>query len=258
MHHSKRKKATLYKEKRGERGAGKSQRRTKQRRLRKKSLALCKGRCVVSGYNNAIELQAAHIVPRSIGLQFNFKYVDHHRNIIPLNSGLHLLFDKFQWTFDIFSFIDNPSDSDKYFYTRILPISPALKMKCSLKSVARKQIKIHKRYFAALYLHYMVFMYYNFTERSCRRDVAYYFQLFSDNDFFHKLVEASSVAQLREVCASQRKETDYTHIVGHRNRGEIIEYLTCWSYYPYDRWSWEQEESIGGETLDNYKKWNLM
>jgi hypothetical protein len=238
--------------------------RRKQWRLRKTSLKLANNKCIVSGYTNPCELQAAHIVPRAVGLKFNFRYVDSPRNVISLNSGLHLLFDKFQWTFDVFRFIDTDKEDDDYVTMTILPASPAHIGVSSLNGLRKKRVRIHRRYFPMLYLHYQVFLFYNFTDRENMSDIdfaSYYFQAFSVKNFFKSMLEARSVKDCKKICMDYREKENlqYSVIAGHRTGPDgKIQFLTAWDYYPYDSWTWEAEENIDGPALQAYKSWKIM
>lgn len=207
--------------------------------LRKRTLHRHKHRCMLSGFNNVHELETAHIVPQSITKALkNFD-----NNVFILNSGLHSLFDKFRWTFDLFEFIDKPVIDEHHFYCRIMSVDNP--EKSSLQHVSALEHQIPIIYLPYLYLHYCIYLKVNYTVNA---DVVELYQQYMDSSLYKELLTVKTVTQAQNLLKSQRN-LQYDVIVNDQSNL----FHVAWSLYPRSTWTWEPKINIVGQGFDDYQ-----
>ena len=116
------------------------------------------GKCILTGWSNPLEYQAAHIVPRHVGYHLNFPRVNADENCILLTNTLHTIFDDMAWTFNMKKAEPDPEDNEQ-FTTEILVREDYDVSESILSLYASTDIKIPSVYIPSLYLHYSVFQY---------------------------------------------------------------------------------------------------
>lgn len=222
-------------------------------RTRLRQLLLRKHRkCVISGWSNPLEIQMAHIIPKAIGYSIEYSDTDTLTNCILLSNGLHALFDNFQWTLDIFSFLDLNVESDEYFKTTLLikkqpPISGS-----SISGCQNKIFKIPVQYYQSFYAHYYVYLQSNYTNR---KDTANMFRECIDSPLFQHLKTLDTVTTIKEYLLSKRKDDDHscTIILDHIVNNEDNIYKVLWHLWPLSYYTWEPRSNLSDSLHSQYE-----
>ena len=123
--------------------------------LKQKVLKIYQNKCAVSHFNVS-ECDLAHIVPRTVSL----KHQNNPSNCLLLSSSLHRLFDKFLWTFDVFSVQHTKNGWCKL----EIILSNAIRCKHTMiTNYKNNQIELPIATLPFLYCHYRVFFNMNYT-----------------------------------------------------------------------------------------------
>ena len=229
----------------------KSRLRTQLRR----SLLAKFSKCAVSGWNNPLEIQMAHIIPRKIGYHIGYEYTDSESNCVLLSNGLHALFDAFQWTVDIFSLLDLHVESETHFKTLLLMKSKPKPGCSSLSNYTDKLFIIPVQYYPSLYAHYYTYLNVNYLGKDPRAC----FDSCIKSTLFQELQKASLVgtSQIKEYLLEHREELrvlgqigDCTTIIGH-SIGNT--YNIMWHGWPHSYNTWVPHTYISESMATEYK-----
>jgi hypothetical protein len=166
---------------------------TKERQLRG-NLIRKYGKCILTGWSNPLEYQAAHIVPRHVGYSLNFPHVNSDENCILLTNTLHTIFDDMVWTFNM---KDAQPVDHEYFTTGIL-VRDSYKINESILSLyAGSTVSLPSAYIPSLYLHYRVFL------DQGTDDIKNLYQGHIKSRTYKKLIKASCADSLNIIKKSQ-------------------------------------------------------
>jgi hypothetical protein len=206
--------------------------------LRKRTLKNRGHRCILSGFVNVHELETAHIVPRSITR--TLRSLD--SNVFILSSGLHALFDKFRWTFDLFEFVDTIQPNDKYFQCHVITVDDP--SNSSLAEIINIKHTIPIDHLPYLFLHYCVYLKVNYTLDA---DIPTLYQKYMITPIYLNLLTIKSTLQAQKLIQSHRNMY-YDVIVAHKSNL----YLVAWSLHPKSAWTWEPANNIQGSGFTEY------
>lgn len=216
----------------------------KQRKLRKQ-LIQKHGRCTITGWTNPLEYQMAHIIPKKIGYHIGFKKTDSESNCMLLANGLHSMFDGFEWTIDIYSFLDLGIDNNDYFKAFLiiknLP-GPGLS---SISNYVNTLVNIPTKYYASVYAHYYTYFKYNYS--SC--DPALSFKNCIDNPLFKSLSLMTKTTEIKKYILGLRKGIKECFILLNDKNGS---YKALWNYWSYGHISWAKKEQLSESILEEY------
>ena len=176
---------------------------SKERHLRS-NLIKKYGQCILTGWSNPLEYQAAHIVPRHVGYALNYQRVNSDDNCMLLTNTLHTIFDDMVWTFNMKQAQPDPTDNT-CFTTGIL-VRPSYPVnKSILSSYVSGNFKIPSVYIPSMYLHYKVFL--DQEQGQGQEDIKYLYDLFIKSRTYKKLLkvktEPSCVDSLNIIKKSQ-------------------------------------------------------
>lgn len=204
------------------------------------------GKCIVTGWKNPLEYQMAHIIPRHIGMELDYCHTNNDNNCILLAHGLHALFDNFQWTFDVFSFMDRPSGNDSTFTARIISVCRG---QGCISGYLDKDIVLPVEYYPSFYAHYMTYMDYHHTTAV---DSLSSFKNHINTNTFRKLQQVSytrDIAALRKLIAQMRRKNTVLYIDRHTEE----RYRVIWLYWSMTNTTWEPAEHIPAYYLEIYQ-----
>jgi hypothetical protein len=239
---------------------------TKQRQLRRQVSKESDG-CLITGWNNPIECECAHIVPKSCGYIMNFKDVDTPNNCFILSNGMHAMFDNMEWTFDIYyllDLLDNSTDNNT-FRTKIISRGKSDRLprkniqkniqkniylrkgigtkRSLLNNYMNSEFEIPISKFPSFFLHYYVYHRYNYgLYNPDIKDI--YSAVWKDlHDTYMDLKKCTDISSLRSYLLKLRSKGPcypITCILKPLNGG----YLILWDYFSYDNMSIENVERI--------------
>lgn len=200
--------------------------------LRESVLKLSKHKCMVTNFNE-VECDVAHIVPRSVSgiLELdNSEFENNPHNCLLLSKSAHCLFDKFMWSVDVFSM--KVINLDMIMCDILL--NDELKKLKTVMSLAKKQICVHYKTFAYLYLHYHVFLIKNYLKptMSVINIMKYHLKVESH---FSKYLGMTSADEMEKYTKRQNTRK-YRVILSKRGYGE--EYLVLWDFKSMSHSSW--------------------
>lgn len=223
--------------------------RLQRRRLRAKLLKTHK-KCTISGWNNPLELQMAHIIPKKIGYHINYKHTDTEYNCVILSNSLHSLFDSFQWTIDIFSFLEHNVESDATFRTSLLIKNPPRLGQSSLSGCINRTFTIPIKYYPSFYAHYYVYLRMNYTTdvnpKQCFRDCV-------QSPLFKHLQTLTGTTAIKSYLLQLRARPEghdhhCTILTGHR----ADKYRVLWHLWAWEFSTWEPLEHLTGILYSQY------
>ena len=192
--------------------------------LKQKVLKIYQNRCVVSHFN-VYECDLAHIIPQAISSIHQYN----PNNCLLLSSSLHRTFDKFLWTFDVFSV----EESKKGWCKLDIILSNRIVHKRSMitgYSSCRVELPIGTLQF--LYCHYRVFFNMNYTSYNKDHTVKQMYDYYQKDTLF----KSPSLTNFK-------KETGkYIAIVDHSN--DFSKLLLVWEGASYADRTWHYKSNI--------------
>lgn len=212
--------------------------------------------CLITRFNEC-ECDACHIIPAYICEKYQLPFQYDRKNGLLLTKSLHVSFDHFLWTFDIYDIIFK----DNRYYCKIL-ISPGHK-NLTICNYRDQYICIPTELFPFLYVHYQVFVSVNYTLFKDTNKL--YYQILHNDRIFSYLYNYG--APMTEIAKNQfrnfliekkiismldKNEYDINAIIKHKVLSSDNKYLIWWNYYPYTKCTWEPIENISQIHLDAY------
>lgn len=208
-------------------------------------------KCIFSGWNNPLELQMAHIIPRKISYKIGFSDTDTESNCILMSSGLHSLFDTFQWTLDIFSFLDTPAVTCEDTFTSTMIINkPPLPGQSSLSDCINRIFQIPIKYFRSFYAHYYTYLRMQYTK--CV-DPEVCFKECIDSQIFKDLSYLSTTSEIYNYLIKLRNQ-DHNHectiLINYRY--DTDKYKIIWHLWGWNNFTWEPRYCISDPLYKQY------
>ena len=208
-------------------------------------------KCLFTGVNK-IECDAAHIVPVMVCEKCNLYYKYQKFNGLLLCKNLHITFDNFIWTFDVFDIKPVTNDKD------MILICPIIKtnnnyLKYTIHNHKDQYVKIPIKSLPYLYLHYQIFLEVNFKKLKPNISDLYQVYIKTDKTYQKLLKKPKSIWHIinnnkfDEISTILDKKYD-TH--------SIQSYLVLYRYQPFRNKRWiyieDEENNIHIENYDNY------
>lgn len=223
-----------------------------RKKLRTKLLKTQKT-CAVSGWNNPIELQMAHIIPKKIGYNIGFDWTDTEFNCILLSNNLHALFDNFEWTLDIFSFLDSDSESDIYFRSTMVMRHIPKPEKSSLSGCHNKVFNIPIKHYASFYAHYYVYLRMHYSTDT---NPEMCFRACIDTPIFKELQALTSAhastSAIRNYLLDQRAQQGQQGII---TTHTMDTYRVLWDLWSWNQSTWETRDNIPEHIYEQYENY---
>jgi hypothetical protein len=227
-----------------------------RRKLRSKLLKTQK-KCVISGWSNPLELQMAHIIPKMIGYKIGFNGTDTESNCILLSNNLHTLFDNFEWTVDIFSFMDINSECETHFKSTILIHKLPKPGQSSLSGCQDHIFIIPIRYYASFYAHYYTYLQNHYTSRPVDREDC--FRRCVGTPMFKALRELTTVSAIKTYILGLRNisatdDCTCTIVTAHQTENALIsKYRVLWNLWSWGYSTWGPRSSISDSLHNRYE-----
>lgn len=216
------------------------------------------GKCAITGWKNPLEIQMAHIIPKHIGYAMDYPDTDSTNNCMLLANGFHALFDGFEWTVDVFSFLDisvgSEVDAETTFKAFLLMKDPPKPGTSCIASHVDQLVKIPIRYFPSMFAHYYTYFKVNYCS-------------WKPQDAFHECVTSQAFKDLKQLKTTTEIQdhllslregvNECTAIIGHRHvpHSEDPEVRVLWNYWSYGYASWEPSEYICPQSLREYEEY---
>lgn len=225
----------------------------------RKSILIKQKKCAISKFSNAREIQVAHIIPKCIN---NAIWYDTNTelNCWLLGNGLHSTFDSFEWTVDIFSFLDFNVESDSFFKSFLVMKNKPKEGTSQLSIYTDTTFNIPIQYFPSLYAHYYTYLMKNF--RGEEPDSSWKYIV--ETDLFRNLCSMQTTSEIKSYLMDQRekhwkvnngayveqKRGNCTVVINQNREQDSINVV--WDYYKFLDNSWEPLSSVSKDLLDNY------
>lgn len=208
--------------------------------------------CLITGWNNPAECECAHIVPKCYGYNMDFTEVDEINNCCLLSNSLHALFDKMQWTLDIYYFLDKNVVNETTFQATI--ISKPNGSKSILNSYKNVIINVPIAKYASFMMHYYAYHRYHYT--SCK-DLGQIYRDIWDSGFYQELKTCETTSQLKKFLLRKRRPSvnkmyKVLCILGHKYNN----YKVLWDYYDYSHITSEPRENM--ERTKAYEEYEML
>jgi len=189
-------------------------------------------KCAISNVS-AEECQVAHIIPRHLEPSL----VAECNNCILLSNNLHNRFDKYDWTFDIYS-VNYNNICGNYVEIDIVTTNTIKKRKNSshIGGFLDKRIKVWKDSLPYIYVHYHIFIIRNFTVDS-RSNLELTQQFMSEIDY-NKLQKHDYL--YFNTYKKPKKRYHYNCLLDSSYNAEQLPiYLVLWDGYSFREATWE-------------------
>jgi hypothetical protein len=229
------------------------------------------GRCHITGWSNPVEYQCAHIIPKSIGYNIGYQAVNTIDNCILLANGLHSLFDDMEWTIDIYSFLDFGVQDQDWFQCKLLVYRIPKYGSSVLCDYVNRIVRLPIRYIPALYIHYLVYLQYNYsrdgkaTNPNSSTGLQYleklYKQALQRGIYQHLLKVVKQTSCIRQFFLERRcKKRQALIITDSRQRDRDIdrEYKVIWDYWSESYSSWETKSTLPNELVNEYHQYQAV
>jgi len=212
--------------------------------------------CLVTKFNEC-ECDACHIIPYAICDKNTYPFLFDRRNGLFLTKSLHALFDRFYWTFDIY---DIRMESNRYM-CRLL-VSPNQK-KLSINNYRGQYIPIPLECFPFLYVHYQIFIAYNYDSSINISNV--YNEIIKEDAVFHYLyqnnlpIESLLKKNFKNflikngiIKMNNNEEFFVNAIIKHKETSNQDYYFIWWDHLPYSESSWEPKKHLKKYSIESY------
>lgn len=214
------------------------------------------GKCAITGWKNPLEIQMAHIIPKHIGYALKYPDTDSINNCMLLANGFHALFDGFQWTIDVFSFLDlcvgSDTDSEGTFKAFLIMKNPPKPGESCMSPYVDQLIKIPIRYFPSMFAHYYTYFKVNY----CLWKPHDAFQQCIASQIFQDLKRLKTTSAIQDYLLELRDGVnECTVVLDHQivPYSENPEVRVLWNYWSYGHVSWEPSENICEHALQEYE-----
>lgn len=231
--------------------------RSRRSKLRTTLLSMY-GKCAVTGWKNPLEIQMAHIIPKHIGYAMEYLDTDSTNNCMLLANGFHALFDGFQWTVDVFSFLDlcvgSDADSEKTFKAFLIMKNPPTPGESCMSPYVDQLVKIPVRYFPSMFAHYYTYFKVNY----CMWKPHDAFQQCISSQTFQDLKLLKTTSEIYNYLLALREGVnECTVVLDHRYapRSTEPEVRVLWNYWSYGHISWEPSNNMCSDALQEYEEY---
>lgn len=183
-------------------------------------------KCIVSGYHES-ECDAAHIIPLNICVKLNLD--DNYYNGLLLSKSLHVSFDKFLWTLDLFDTVEIP-DSNFVKIGIIIGDNKHTSIGQYYKDYVHRDmyVKVHKKSLPYIFVHYKIYLENRHNDRKV--EVSLYNQCINDSDYINLKNKTTSVRDLsrceKTPVAILKKKKNY-YKVWHKYRPKKMATWVC-------------------------------
>jgi hypothetical protein len=213
--------------------------------------------CMITNVN-MVECDVAHIVPSSICAKYKLWYKYYKYNTLFLSKNLHITFDKYLWTFDIYS----ATIIDDLWVTMDVIINQVASddISYSINSYIENTIKIPMKSIPFLYVNYQIFMYKNYQIKHCLSvplTNKYYSTIF-DDQIYDKLL--NNPRYLFDIIEENRETEKIACVLNKQydNSSKMV-YLCLLKYHPFSSMEWKYLTNIdniesSNDALDLYTK----
>lgn len=211
-----------------------------------------KNKCIISLVDQ-IECECAHIIPRNICEKFNLNFKYHIANGLLLNRNLHILFDNFVWTFDIYDYKDV---CDNY-----VNLSIIIKKNKNNYTICNYQYDDNHclRYYKIpicslpyLFIQYNMFFYKNYSKINLSDDKLYE-NLLCHNLFVQTLNEPNMFFSIVQNYKNNNNNKTAKFVLNKTVDNKCnIRCLVLWEYYSFSECSWEFTYNVNQEIVKEY------
>jgi len=215
------------------------------------------GKCIITNVN-PVECDVAHIVPSAICDRYKLWYKYYKYNTLFLCKNLHITFDKYLWTFDIYSTVQL---DDKWVTMDIIINKTANNdITYSINSYNENTVKIPIKCIPFLYINYQIFMYKNYQIKpslAAPLTNKYYSVIFND-ELYDKLL--SQPIYLLQLIAENQNTSKIAYILDKKyDNSSIPIYLCLLDYHRFNSLDWKylhDTDSVNSscEALDLYNQ----
>lgn len=215
--------------------------------------------CIITNYHEC-ECDACHIIPLNICDKYQWNFQFDRRNGILMTKSLHILFDKFYWTFDIYDI----QYKDGKYWCKLL-IVPNHK-NLTINNYKEHYVAIPLECFPFMYVHYQIFITQNYESGLDTEKL--YHDIIKEDKVFHYLyrnnvpIDALLNRNFRNFLISQRiisvsdKEEYYVNaIIKSKEKSDKDYYLIWWDHLPYSESSWEPQDNLHKEVINSYESY---
>jgi REP element-mobilizing transposase RayT len=218
-------------------------------KLRKKLLKRY-GHCAITLWKNPLEIQMAHIIPKHIGYALNYPNTDSEINCILLSNGLHSLFDGFEWTVDVYSFLDHNIITDNCFTASLLIKKIPKPGTSGIAPYVNKSISFPIKYFPSLYAHYYTYLKVNYA----LWEPLVAFQKCISSKVFKDILQLKSSSKIKQYLIDLRHGVnECTVILDHDEQRQTMKIL--WNYWGYRHHTWEQRVDVPDNNIIEYENY---
>jgi hypothetical protein len=215
------------------------------------------GKCIITNVN-PVECDVAHIVPSAICDRYKLWYKYYKYNTLFLCKNLHITFDKYLWTFDIYS----TTQIDENWVTMDIIINKTANndITYSINSYIEKMVKIPIKCIPFLYVNYQIFMYKNYQIKpslAVPLTNKYYHVIFND-EIYNKLL--SCPIYLLQLINENQNTSKIGYILDKKyDHSSIPIYLCLLDYHPFNSLDWRYLQDTDGinsscEAVDLYNQ----
>lgn len=196
--------------------------------------------CAVSNFDKH-ECDVAHIIPK----KNSELHVKDANNCILLSKNLHTRFDKFHWTFDVFS-LDLEDMKKPFVYLNII-LCDAIRHENSLLTLfIDKKVRVNRMSLPFLYVHYRVFLEKN-AGNPLGRNTTELFDFFMNKQYDFRLLQQDDYYYMYNAKTQPPPLTEYSIINERYTAQHNHEYLILWHGRRYGEMTWEPSTCV---TLD--------
>jgi hypothetical protein len=174
-------------------------------------------KCVVSGYHES-ECDAAHIIPLHVCIKLNLD--DCYYNGLLLSKSLHVSFDKFLWTLDLFDLIEIPNTNFVKLGIITIDNRHSLIGQYYHDYINRDMyVKVHRKSLPYIFIHYKMYLEIHCHGQSVNLEL--YNQCLNDPDYINlknKTINIHDLSSREKIPVMILKKKQKAYKVWHKYR----------------------------------------